>query len=134
MNASTNIAGAFSPDVEHDVAQRGGQAVGRGHGGEADDDVADEAERAGLQALVRDPPVAGALGGSAIAMCRNIRFLAVPGGLLQITEHPVLAVGGQLRTLEANTSPSFRDCQELPCRGVVLPGSSNYGFEAGRPH
>ena len=42
----------FVADRQDDVAQGGRQAVSGGHRREADDDVADETERAGLQALV----------------------------------------------------------------------------------
>ena len=41
-------------DRQHDVAERGGQAVRGGDGRKADDDVADQADRAGLQSLVAD--------------------------------------------------------------------------------
>ena len=64
-------------DGEHDVAQRGGQAVGGRDGGQADDDVADEAECAGLQALAA---VGWRFGGSSIAMRGNIRFASLLRG------------------------------------------------------
>jgi len=39
---------------QHHVAKGGGEAVGGCHRGQADDDIADETERTGLQALVTD--------------------------------------------------------------------------------
>ena len=54
MNAITNSDRRLGADGEHDEAERRDEGVDGCGGGEPDDDVAHEAEGAGLQALVAD--------------------------------------------------------------------------------
>ena len=107
-------------DRQHHVAQRGGQAVGGRDRGQADDDVADEAEGAGLQALVADGDGAG---GSLIAMCGNIRFQ----WLLRGSNAEIVPYGRSFATKSVTTARGSR-------LGFMTASTRVDEFEELRPH